>query len=248
MSGNIIEPLVTLETKERLAIEPMDKNTHPNEVHKVLAMHNQTIAAANSFHSLFCERHKDGKPADDHYEQDLLRAMLLFACSGLDAAVKQLVRDGLERVIASDPGAQSEFAKFIERRLKKGSADESERSPTQAPIDFTLLATVLASPTPRTALISALVRSLTADSLQSSDQLLKVAAHFALTRDDVLEEHKVTKEAFSARNQVSHEMDIDFSAGDRRRDRAYADMVRWSENILQVGSTFILRVSNKISA
>lgn len=89
--------------------------------------------------------------------------------------------------------------------------------------------------------------SLTGDSLQSRDQLLKVAAHFALTQDDILAADKVTKEAFEARNQLAHEMDIDFRAEHRRRDRAYSDMVRWSENILHVARTFITRVSDKIA-
>jgi hypothetical protein len=42
-------------------------------------------------------------------------------------------------------------------------------------------------------------------------------------------------------------MDIDFRAEHRRRDRAYSDMVRWSENILHVARTFITRVSDKIA-
>lgn len=239
------EEKAALETKDQLAPRALDAATFPELVRKAIAMHNQTVAATNSFHSLFCERHKDGKPAEDHYEQDLLRAMLLFACSGLDAAVKQLVRDALESVIAQDEGSQGQFAKYIERRLKRSASEELGQS--TAGFDYGLLAGALASPQPRQALISSLKESLTADSLQSRDQLLKVAAHFALTRDDVLAADKVTKEAFLARNQLAHEMDIDFVAEDKRRDRSYSDMVRWSENILEVAATFIDRVAEKLA-
>ena len=222
---------------------------HPEQVRKAIAIHNQTVAAANSFHALFCERHEGGKPADDHYEQDLLRAMILFSCSGLDATVKQLVRDSLESVIERDEGAQGQFSTFIERRLKRGATDDVERSGTgQTGPDYGLLANILANPRPREVLVDALVESLTANSMQSRDQLLKAAAQFALTRDDVLADDGVTQAAFKARNQLAHEMDIDFRGDNQRRARSYADMVHWSENILQVGCQFIERVSAKLGS
>jgi hypothetical protein len=174
--------------------------------------------------------------------------MLLFACSGLDATVKQLVRDGLEAVLAYDEGAQSQFAIYVERRLKKGVAESQERnSNTGLLLDFALLSKTLASLDPRHVLINMLRDSLTADSLQSRDQLLRVAAQFAIESRIILESPKVTGEAFRARNQVAHEMDIEFrdeEAG--RRTRQYRDMVRWSENILNVAGKFILAVSAKI--
>jgi hypothetical protein len=174
--------------------------------------------------------------------------MLLFACSGLDATIKQLVRDALESVISRDAGSQSQFAKYIERRVKRSGTDEFERVQLGQPsLDYALLSNVLASPEPRVELIKSLTGSLTSDSLQSRDQLLKVAAHFALTREDILAADEITKKAFEARNQLVHEMDIDFRTEHRRRQRAYGDMVRWSENILDVGSTFIVRVSDKVT-
>jgi hypothetical protein len=237
-----------LELSDRLSAQPLNADGLAPEVRKAIAMHNENIAASNSFHSLFCERYKAGQNPDDLYEQDLLRAMLIFSCSGLDATLKQLVRDGLERVIARDIGAQRQFAKYIERRLKRGTGDETDRGQL-APVnlDYTLLASFLASPDPRLESIRSLTVSLTSDSLQSRDQLLKVAAHFALTREDILAADEVTKEAFEARNQLAHEMDIDFRVEQRRRDRSYGDMVRWSENILQIGRTFITCVSSKIA-
>lgn len=236
-----------LALQRELTSKELVSGDHPEKVRKAIAIHNQTVAAANSFHALFAERHANGMPADDHYEQDLLRAMILFSCSGMDATVKQLVRDTIESVIERDVGAQAQFSKFIERRLKRGSADETERpAPGSGAMDYGLLANILANPHPRTVLVSALVESLTADSMQSRDQILKVASQFALTRDEVLASHEVTHSAFAARNQLAHEMDIDFRNDNQRRSRQYADMVLWSENILQVSSQFIQRVSEKL--
>lgn len=242
MSGSATK----ISLKAQLRSKTLAEADHPEAVRNALTIHNQTIAASNSFHSLFAERHRAGHDADDHYEQDLLRATLLFACSGLDAAIKQLVRDSIQAVIDRDPGAQSQFAKFIERKLKRGVPEDPDRSGSnQSGFDYALLSQTLASPQPRTALIEVLKRSLTSDSLQSRDQILKVAAHFALTQSEVLSDDAITKAAFEARNQLAHEMDIDFRKGSRRH-RAYKEMVGWTENILVVSSTFIESVSKKL--
>lgn len=248
MTDPVAAPPAKLALQKALNTEELVGPDHPEQVRKAIAIHNQTVAAANSFHALFCERHEGGMPADDHYEQDLLRAMLLFSCSGLDATVKQLVRDSIESVIERDNGAQGQFSKFIERRLKRGGVEDVERLGTnQTGLDYGLLANILANPQPREVLVAAIIDNLTADSMQSRDQILKVAGHFALTREEVLAADGVTKAAFTARNQLAHEMDIDFRADNQRRARSYADMVLWSENILQVGTQFIQRVSGKLS-
>lgn len=248
MTDAVVAPPAKLVLQEALATQELVGIDHPEPVRKAIAIHNQTIAAANSFHALFSERHNGGMPAEDHYEQDLLRAMILFSCSGMDATVKQLVRDSIESVIERDDGAQGQFSKFIERRLKRGVNDEGERSgSSQAGMDYGLLANILANPQPRRVLVSALIDGLTADSMQSRDQILKVAGHFALTRDDVLAADDVTKAAFQARNQLAHEMDIDFRNDNQRRARTYSDMVLWSENILQISAQFIQRVAGKLA-
>lgn len=104
-----------LELRDRLSAQLLGADTLAPEVRNAIAMHNETIAASNSFHSLFCERYKSGQDHKDLYEQDLLRAMLIFSCSGLDATLKQLVRDALECVIARDIGAHGQFAKYLEQ-------------------------------------------------------------------------------------------------------------------------------------
>jgi hypothetical protein len=88
------------------------------------------------------------------------------------------------------------------------------------------------------------VSALIADSLQSRDQLLRVAAHFALTMGDVMASSAVTQQAFIARNQITHEMDIEGGLG--QRERSYDEMVKWCENIAGVSRRFIECVGEKI--
>jgi hypothetical protein len=63
-----------------------------------------------------------------------------------------------------------------------------------------------------------------------------------------MEHDKITQEAFSARNQIAHEMDIDLTSGKGRRDRNYNDMVRWCENIAEVSRRFVTQTAIKMRA
>src|SRR5690349_10645733 len=67
--------------------------------------------AASSFLEAFQDvrkaRRAKGMPTDE--EQDLLRAMLLFASAGLDSLVKQLIRDALPAVLESNEAAAEMF-------------------------------------------------------------------------------------------------------------------------------------------
>src|SRR5437762_13871303 len=55
------------------------------------------------------ERQKGGGGALTVAEQDLLRAMLVFAAAGLDSLVKQLIRDALRTLSARDRAVQAEL-------------------------------------------------------------------------------------------------------------------------------------------
>ncbi len=61
-----------------------------------------------------------------------------------------------------------------------------------------------------------------------------------------MENDKITKEAFDARNQIAHEMDVDLASGKGRRERDYETMVCWCENIARVSFRFIERTAAKI--
>jgi len=84
-----------------------------------------------------------------------------------------------------------------------------------------------------------------ADSLQSVAQLSKVAAAFNIKSSD-LGDMRALKEAFDARNQIIHEMDINFGANRSRRPRRQADMERLTKTVLDAGANLLARVENKL--
>ena len=234
--------------KSALKVEPLTEPQFEATKHATL-IYNQAADAVTNFDRYYVnsQRILEEKGKAIAGADDLLRAMLLFACSGLDAVVKQLVQDALEIILHNDPGAQNEFRKFVERRIKRGAADEADRlNVGSSTLDSKLLAELMVSFDPRAKLVAMLTRSLTSNSLQSRDQLLKVAAHFALSAAEVMDEPNVTKEAFDARNKIVHEMDVDLASGNARRQRNYALMVKWCDNILTISRQFIDAVEAKL--
>lgn len=240
--ADAFETAIALETKDTEGVAPQVLRAH--------LVHNRTITALTNFHTLY-ELTLQSGDADDPSQldsaQDLLRAMLLFACSGLDAVVKQLIEDSLSHVLEHDSGAQREFQKFVERRLKRTATNEDSERGGGGAFDAGLLAQLLVSFDPRSSLIANLKYHLSSDSLQSRDQLLKVAAHFAITREEIMKKPEQTKRAFDVRNQIVHEMDIDLDAGNQRRERTYPVMAQLCENIISMSSSFIDEVGKKIS-
>jgi hypothetical protein len=238
--------------KAALATTTIDEGGKHDALVFAIRIHNQAMAAIENFHELYLDSQhsKSEEEEHSHGEQDLLRAMLLFACSGLDAVVKQLITDSLGPILHHDEGAQQQFKIFVERRLKKSSAtDDRDRiSSSSAVTDVGLLADLLVSVDPRSKLIGVLTENLKAESLQSVDQLLRVAAHFALTKDDIMADDKATREAFRARNQITHEMDVDLPSGKDRRERDYKTMVLWTENVAEISSRFIGQIEAKVTA
>ncbi|HEY4512033.1 MAG TPA: hypothetical protein VJH55_04325 [Candidatus Paceibacterota bacterium] len=217
-----------------------------SELRNAKIVFEHAINSVNKFYELFQKNRKGAKGSTTHVEQDLLRAMLIFSCSGLDAVVKQLIKDALVGVVNKEIGAQQEFQKFIERRMKRGNLEDKDKSF----LDISWVAAIFSSSEPRKYLTDALQKNLTDDSLQSRDQLLKVAAHFAITQGDILKDADDTKKAFDVRNEIIHEMDVDLIGSKqgqkKRRVRSASDMVKQSENILAIGATFINIVHKKL--
>lgn len=234
--------------KSALKVEPLPESQFEATKHATL-IYNQAAEAVTNFDRYYVnsQRILEEKGKAVAGADDLLRAMLLFACSGLDAVVKQLVQDAMGAILHTDPGAQNEFRKFVERRIKRGAADDADRlNLGNSVLDSKLLAELMVSFDPRAKLVAMLTRSLTSDSLQSRDQLLKVAAHFALSAAEVMDEPNVTKDAFDARNKIVHEMDVDLASGNARRQRDYAVMVKWCDNIISISRRFIGSVEAKL--
>ena len=186
--------------------------------------------AASHFLELFeSVRQPKGRGTSTDQEQDLLRAMLVFACAGLDSMLKQMVRDALETVIDRDHGAEAQFRSFVEKRLSR------QENP-----DPKLLSELLTSGNPRGMLIGHLVDDLTSRSLQSKDEVLRAASYFAIPPKDVIRDISKLHEIFRCRNEISHEMDIDLGQSNRnRRPRKKGEMIANTKAILQVADKLL---------
>lgn len=173
--------------------------------------------------------------ATDH-EQDLMRAALIFAAAGLDSMVKQLVRDTLQLVTAKDRGAHSQFTDYVQGRLKRADG-----------ADLRFLAEALAADRPAPHLQQELVRELTGSSLQSKDQLLRVAGYFAIPASEISKDLNKLQTVFQARNQIAHEMDILLGQANRgRRQRKSKTMEEYASVVLNTAVAFYSAVQKRV--
>jgi hypothetical protein len=175
-----------------------------------------------------------GTPTDQ--EHDLLRAMLTFASSGLDSMIKQLVRDALPKVIDLREGAQDNFQEFVDRRLRRGDGP-----------NYAFVAAVMADPNPRKHLLDGLVRDLTSSSLQSVDGILRVGSYFDIPSPKLIPDANAAREIFAARNEIVHEMDIDFERPNRnRRPRKVQDMEDKTQALFEIAHRFLTEVNTRL--
>lgn len=177
---------------------------------------------------------RNARGAATDKDQDLLRAMLTFACAGLDSLVKQLIKDALPDVINCNEAAELTFRTDIERRIRRGEE-----------IDHKLLADVLTRQKPRDRLIEILVSDLTSQSLQSKDQLLRVGSFFDIQSNSITNDPNRLAGIFTARNQIVHEMDI--STDGNRRSRTKQDMIAAANEIFRVSKVFLEEVDYKLT-
>lgn len=197
--------------------------------------HDAASSFLDAFEILRKSRGAKGTPTDE--EQDLLRAMVIFSSSGLDALAKQLVRDALPRVIDGNEGAEKMMKTHFERRLKQ--PDKANQ----------LLADVLVDRDPRGKFVTVLVYELTSGSLQSYEELVKVASYFDVPTPEIVADDKALRRVFAARNQIIHEMDVDFAQVNRnRRPRKKKDMVGATDSIFAVSEKLLAAVDGRIAA
>ena len=193
-------------------------------------------STSNSFCDAFSQIRQGKKGTLTDNEQDLLRAMLIFASSGLDTLVKQLVKDALPHILDIDPTANDIFrTTFVERKIKSGRE-----------IDGNLLANVLTDEHPRRQLIKLLIDDLTSRSLQSTEELNRATSYFNIPSKEIIRNTKLLTEIFQVRNQVVHEMDIDLSQSNRnRRPRKKQKMIEYTREIFHISKTFLYGVDKR---
>jgi hypothetical protein len=183
-----------------------------------------------------------GPGVPSNADQDLLRSMLIFAGAGLDASIKQLIKETFPIIVEKDDTAQSKviehFSKLVGRAETASSKD---------------LVRWLFQDKPRNAMIDDLIQELTSNSLQSKQQVEKVVEYMKLDRRNVLTVgDQELKAAFDVRNLIIHELDVDFSrpamAGKRTRTQRRRDeMVKHTNAVIAIASGFLSEVDKKLS-
>lgn len=196
---------------------------------------NEILHAVHSLREQRVRRDKlstAGRPNEQ--EQDLLRAMLVSACAGVDAAIKTLIRDALPQLADQSAEVQERLDEFAERLLSEAGV-----------VSPRVLAKVLAHEvSPRTAIVESMTLELTGGSLQSADQLLSVCASFGIQDKELTNQILGIKDTFVARNEIVHEMDMS-TEEDRwtRRLRSMVPMMGMADRALGIAQEIINRVA-----
>jgi hypothetical protein len=134
--------------------------------------------------------------------------------------------------------ARDALTGFAARRLRRQGESEV------GGVDARFLAELLLGD-PEKNLIEALIDELTGSSMQSVEELKRVAAHLGVSGDKQLMTCiDSVREAFKVRNRIAHDMDINFFDSKRRNRtaRRRADMVRESNDLLAAGEALVLAV------
>jgi hypothetical protein len=174
--------------------------------------------------------HPRGATTDQ--EQDLLRAMLVMASAGLDATIKQLIKDCLVKLASSNKQVRDGLVKFVERRLNKDSTDHSA-----------FLARALVGPLTHRVVMKEYILALTGDSLQSADQVCRAAKALGLEHQKLNIDQVQLQAIFKIRNEIIHEFDINLEGARRKRNsRKAAEMVGYTEEILRLSQRFVVEV------
>ncbi len=170
----------------------------------------------------------------------MLRSMIVFAGAGVDAVMKQLVRETLETIILRSDAASDKFANFVEARLDPSTGANVKR-----------LAHYLLSTSPRQTLTEEYVLDLTGSSLQSVEQLDRILSALGIEDRDVRRRCKDLKPLFVARNEIVHELDlvqVDTPGDRHRRTRTKAEAMELAHLGLEFGQQIINAVGAAIEA
>jgi hypothetical protein len=181
-----------------------------------------------------------GAPTDE--EQDLLRAMVVIVGAGLDSMAGQLVRNALPAIASRSDIARAKLQDFAESQIG-GTGDG-----TPALTGQRLLARALLAKSSHEVVLKQYIVSLTWGSLQSTDQLARVAAALGAEPPRLGITKAQLGPVFRVRNDIIHKLDIDFDHPNRNRtSRAKADMITHANCLLAVGEALIDHVAGLLS-
>lgn len=174
-------------------------------------------------------------------EQDILRAALVMSCAGVDAVLKQTIRDTIELLLEKDKTVREGFEKFIHKRIS-GESDVLELA---AGAKF--LASIFADREPRQRLIEDYIKFLTGDSLQSAEEILRTVAALGLDPKLMKLDIQKMRDVFGIRNKIIHELDIDLAGKARkRRVRSQSDLLENADFVLNTTRAVVEAVGSRL--
>jgi hypothetical protein len=188
-----------------------------------------------------CKSRRDTGGMSTDEEQDLLRAMLVFAAAGLDSVLKRLIKDSILDLSKIDDKVRARLESFISGQLRTDSTG------TMSNRTAGFLAAILASPSAHTKLIELYIAYLTGTSLQSADEVARTISALGLEHKPLKFEIALFKKIFDVRNAIIHELDINLDSRSRRRNiRRRDEMREYSEALLRLADAIVEAVDNKL--
>ncbi len=218
-------------------VSPPRKSSHFFYEYTILC---KTIDTVNNFSNLYKNERKEKKGPTEDVVQDLHRAMLIFACAGLDVLVKSLIRTKLPELLETSSLAKETFVSTIKNGLNKKESSDL----------LSIVALALSDHNPRDILLQEYIEDLVGNSLQSVAQLKKISRALGIDIKLILAKDVERKidESFKTRNEIIHEMDVinknsDLSRnGKTRRQRHAQKMESQTKDILDFSQSIFLKV------
>jgi hypothetical protein len=183
---------------------------------------------------------KKGGTTDE--EQDLLRAMLATIATGLDAMVKQIIRDCLLQLSKTEDLVIKALIDFAEKKLKNLNSNELSSATGNK-----FLARILMADSQKNEIVSECINEWVSGSLQSANQLLSAMNMLGLTQEDIKLDTQRLKLIFDIRNKIIHELDINFNAPKRKRNvRSRPRMIRECNFLLEISENVLIAIYKRV--
>ena len=206
---------------DKITLSEADKSKHcreaANTLRAAVESSDSAIVTATLINRL--SKVKEGKEVRGGWAtpaQDSLRASVLFAGAGLDRALKRLAEDALPLLVQFDDEVNKKFTAFAHSAITDGESVDPKQ----------LVALLLGrGDSPRDTLVKSWIYTLGSASAQSAERVAEIAGSLGVTDREVRKRMTPTagkksklEKAFSARNEISHELDVtDPEAETRKR-------------------------------
>lgn len=243
---------------DKITDSEADKSKHCREAQNTLRAavesSDSAIVTATLINRL--SKVRDGKEVRGGWAtpaQDSLRASVLFAGAGLDRALKRLAEDALPLLVRFDDEVNRKFRVYAQDAITdSGSVDPKQ-----------LVALLLGQgDSPRDTLVKSWIYELGSASAQSTERVAEFSGALGVTDKDLRKRMTPTpakssklEKAFSARNEIAHELDVtDPEAETRkrleriRRARSVTSMREHVVEMLDVTQLVINDVASRLEA